>query len=193
MALRSKRAKPRRRSVDVAALRCELGRARARIKALAARAEEDPLTGLMNRRGFARAYARALAYVRRYGATAALFFLDLDGFKRVNDRHGHAVGDVVLRRLGRLLATHVRAADVIARVGGDEFAILMWNLGEADAHRRAKALEALVAGTRFSASRIAVRIGASIGLTMLSPDDKLAAALARADRAMYRRKREKRA
>jgi diguanylate cyclase (GGDEF)-like protein len=158
---------------------------------LEARVEEDPLTGLLNRRGFARAYARALAYVRRYGATAALLFLDLDGFKRVNDRHGHAVGDAVLRRLGRLLAKHVRAADVVARVGGDEFAILLWNLSQADAQRRARGLEALVAATRFSASRVPVRIGASIGVTMLAPDDRLAAALARADRAMYRRKREK--
>lgn len=191
MVLRSKRAQPGRRSDEIAALRRELARARARIKALEARAEQDPLTGLMNRRGFAGAYGRALAYLRRYGATAALFFLDLDGFKRVNDRHGHAVGDAVLRRLGRLLATHVRAADVIARVGGDEFAILLWNLTEADALRRARAIEALVARTKYSGSRVGVRIGASIGVTMLVPKDRLAAALARADRAMYRRKREK--
>jgi diguanylate cyclase (GGDEF)-like protein len=176
---------------QLAALRRELGRARARIRALEARAEEDPLTGLLNRRGFARVFYRAIAFARRYDATAALFFVDLDGFKRINDRHGHSFGDRVLARVGKLIASHVRASDVVARVGGDEFTILMWNLAEADARVRARELEAFLAAAKLGRGRTSLRVGASIGFTLLRPGDRLATALTRADKAMYSRKRER--
>ena len=90
-----------------------LSRARA-IAELEARADVDPLLDILNRRGFERELKRSLAYVERYGTDAALIFIDLDGFKAVNDRHGHAAGDALLKAVARELIGHVRASDVVA-------------------------------------------------------------------------------
>lgn len=177
---------------EIEELKSELAQARALLAELETRVDEDPLTGLLNRRGFVKALERSLAYVRRYGGTAALLFLDLDGFKAVNDRHGHAAGDWVLGRVSRLIAGHVRASDVAGRVGGDEFVALLWNLGAKQAEQKARALEDLVANSPFEQSGKRYAIGLSAGLTMLAADDTSEAVLARADQAMYERKRERR-
>jgi diguanylate cyclase (GGDEF)-like protein len=187
------RALPMRLAAELDALKEELARARARVAELESRVDEDPLTGLLNRRGFERALERALAYVQRYGATAALLFIDLDGFKAVNDRHGHAAGDWALGRLARLISGHVRASDVVARIGGDEIVALLWNLRADQAEAKAHAIEDLIAASPFEHSGKHFKLGLSAGFTMLTPGDTAAAALARADAAMYARKRERRA
>ena len=187
------RALPVRLAAELDALKEELARERARVAELESRVDEDPLTGLLNRRGFERAFERALAYVRRYGATAALLFLDLDGFKAVNDRHGHTAGDWALGRLGRLISGHVRASDVVARIGGDEIVVLLWNLRADQAEAKARVIEDLIATSPFERNGKRFRLGISAGFTMLAADDTIETALARADRAMYARKRERRA
>src|ERR1700716_3375363 len=179
---------PMRLAADVARLEAELAAMGARVAELETRAESDPLTGVMNRRGFERELKRAGAYVRRYGGNAALIYIDLDGFKPVNDRHGHAAGDAILQAVATTLMHSVRASDTVARFGGDEFALILWNLSEADAAAKAAALEAAVAQTTVAWEAERLCVGASIGLTMLGPDDELSAALAKADRAMYARK-----
>jgi diguanylate cyclase (GGDEF)-like protein len=186
------RALPMRLAAELDALKEELLRARARVAELESRVDEDPLTGLLNRRGFERAFERALAYVRRYGATAALLFLDLDGFKAVNDRHGHAAGDWALGRLARLISGHVRASDVAARIGGDEIVVLLWNLRADQAEAKARAIEDLIAASPFEQNGKRFKLGLSAGFTMLAAGDTVEAALARADAAMYARKRERR-
>ena len=103
---------------------------------LEARADIDPLLDILNRRGFERELKRALAYVKRYGTQAALMFIDLDGFKAVNDRHGHGAGDALLKAVARELIGHVRASDVVGRLGGDEFGVVIWHVGEVQASRR---------------------------------------------------------
>jgi hypothetical protein len=117
---------PMRLAAEVARLEAELAAMRARVAELETHAERDPLTDVMNRRGFERELRRADAYVRRYGGNAALVYLDLDGFKPVNDRHGHAAGDAVLRAVAAALVAAVRVSDTVARIGGDEFAVLLW-------------------------------------------------------------------
>ena len=102
---------------------------------------------MLNRRGFERELKRSLAYVKRYGTSAALIYIDLDGFKPVNDRHGHSAGDAVLKAIAAALVRNVRASDVVARIGGDEFAVLLWNVNGANAAAKAGALEAAVYGT----------------------------------------------
>src|SRR6202790_3073053 len=117
---------------EVNRLELELAAARSRMAALETRAEIDPLTDLVNRRGLERELKRALAYVKRYQTSAVLVYLDLDGFKSVNDRHGHAAGDAVLKAVAMVLTRQVRTYALVARHGGDEFVVLLWNLAEAD-------------------------------------------------------------
>jgi len=186
------RAAAARLAAEVERLAAELEASRARISELEARIDIDPLTETLNRRGFERELKRSLAYVKRYGVSAALIYLDLDDFKPVNDRHGHAAGDAVLKAITAALVHHVRASDVVARIGGDEFVVLLWNVSEAEAAAKAAALEAAVYATpvRWGASTLVV--GASAGVTFIGPLDTPAAALARADAAMYAHKMERR-
>jgi diguanylate cyclase (GGDEF)-like protein len=114
-----------RLAAEVDALAAQLEVSRARISELEARIDIDPLTDILNRRGFERELKRSLAYVKRYGTSVALVYVDLDGFKPVNDHHGHAAGDTVLKAIAAALVRNVRASDVVARIGGDEFAVLL--------------------------------------------------------------------
>jgi diguanylate cyclase (GGDEF)-like protein len=180
-----------RLAARIDALKADLAQARARVVELETRVDEDPLTGLLNRRGFARVLERALAFVRRYGATAALVYVDLDRFKPINDRHGHAAGDWVLGRLARLIAGNVRASDVVGRVGGDEFVVLLWNVKQENAAEKARGLEALIDGEIFEYAGKRLTVGLSAGVAMLNAKETAEAALARADAAMYARKRER--
>ena len=177
-----------RLAAEVDALAAQLEASRARIVDLEARVDIDPLTDILNRRGFERELKRSLAYVKRYGASAALVYIDLDGFKPVNDRHGHAAGDAVLAAIAAALTRNVRASDVAARLGGDEFAVLLWNVTGPAAAAKAAALEAAVYATpvRFNSSTLVV--GASAGVALLGALDTPADVLARADAAMYARK-----
>ncbi|HEY0441841.1 MAG TPA: GGDEF domain-containing protein [Xanthobacteraceae bacterium] len=175
-------------SAEVEALRAELAAARAQMAELEARAEIDPLTQVFNRRGFDREFARALSFAKRYGTAAALICLDLDRFKPVNDTHGHAAGDAVLQAIAGALARHVRASDLVARRGGDEFAVLLWNVTAAAADAKAEGLERAVAATTVPWDGGWLVVQASAGVALLDPAETAAANLDRADRAMYARK-----
>jgi len=179
-------------AAEVARLELELAAARTHMAALETRAEIDPLTDLVNRRGFEREFKRALAYVKRYGTSAALIYLDLDGFKPINDRYGHAAGDAVLRAVAMVLIRQLRMSDLVARIGGDEFVALLWNLAEPAAEAKARSLEAAVGRMTAAHAGATLSIGVSAGATMLLPLDTPGSALERADRAMYARKTSRR-
>src|ERR1700682_5671292 len=168
-----------RLAAEVDALAAQLQDSRARILDLEARVDVDPLTDVLNRRGFERELKRSLAYVKRYGTSAALVYLDLDEFKPVNDRHGHAAGDAVLKAIAAALLREVRTSDVVARIGGDAFVLLLWNVTDADAMAKAAALEDAVYATpvRWGASTMVV--GASAGVAFVGPLDTPAEVLAR--------------
>jgi diguanylate cyclase (GGDEF)-like protein len=178
---------------EVERLGAELTELRAHAALLESLAQEDPLTGLLNRRGLFRDLARAIAYRARYGTPIALLVGDLDAFKGINDRHGHDAGDRALVQVSTVLRDHVRASDSVARLGGDEFAVLLWQVTEDSALQKARSLEMLVGGTPLPVDGGAVFLGLSFGMTLLTPDDTAAEAIARADRAMYRRKEARRA
>jgi diguanylate cyclase (GGDEF)-like protein len=179
---------PERLLAEIARLQSELLQAKWTIAELESRADIDPLLEILNRRGFERELDRAVAYVGRYGTAAALVFIDLDGFKAVNDRHGHAAGDELLRAVAAQLTGRVRASDVVARLGGDEFAVLMWNLGEAQAVAKARDLEEAIAAVGEGTARV----GASAGVVPLLGQTSPAAVVEAADKAMYARKKERR-
>jgi diguanylate cyclase (GGDEF)-like protein len=180
-----------RLAAEVDALAAQLKDSRARIQDLESRVDIDPLTDTLNRRGFERELRRSLAYVKRYGASAALIYVDLDGFKPVNDRHGHGAGDAMLKAVAASLSRNVRASDVVARFGGDEFVVLLWNVSAPIAETKARALEAAVYGTPVRCGSSTLVVGASAGVALLGALDTPAEALARADTAMYARKHER--
>jgi diguanylate cyclase (GGDEF)-like protein len=177
---------------EVDRLKADLAAARARVAELETRVDEDPLTGLRNRHGFERALEQALAYVRRYKTPAALLYVDLDRFKPINDKHGHAAGDWVLGRVARLIAGHVRASDVAARIGGDELAVILWNVSAEQAIEKARSLEAMIENEPFEYKNKRLSLGLSAGVATLAADDTVESALARADAEMYLRKRNRR-
>jgi diguanylate cyclase (GGDEF)-like protein len=178
---------------EIERLKGELAEARARIAELELRADIDPLLDIFNRRGFERELQRSLSYIARYGTDAALIYVDLDGFKAVNDAHGHAAGDALLKAVAGELTAHVRASDVVARLGGDEFGVLMWNLGAPQAAARALEIEQRIARLSLVQGGARLNVGASAGVTALHADLTAAAVIDAADKAMYARKRERRA
>lgn len=158
---------------------------RAALEAAQAEAERDALTGALNRRGFMQALARAQALVERYEQHFAVLFLDLDGFKRLNDQFGHAAGDSALIQAAQLLRAQLRLEDHLCRLGGDEFVIL---LAQADPEQAQAKAAALLRGLAENPCQYEGRnhyLAASIGVSALrrghSPDQ----ALAEADQAMY--------
>jgi diguanylate cyclase (GGDEF)-like protein len=180
-----------RLAAEVDALAAQLEDSRARIQDLETLVDVDPLTDTLNRRGFERELRRSLAYVKRYGAGAALVYVDLDDFKPVNDRHGHNAGDAVLKAVAASLIRSVRASDVVARYGGDEFVVLLWNVRGPEAEVKARALETAVYGTPVQWGSSSLVVGASAGVALLGALDTPDEVLARADVAMYARKRER--
>ena len=177
---------------EVERLRREIAVARARIGELEARADIDPLLDILNRRGFERELKRALAYVKRYGTQAVLMYVDLDGFKLVNDRHGHGTGDALLKALSQQLSAHVRASDIVGRLGGDELGVVLWRIDEAQASAKAHELEMLIGKVSVVHGQVQVQVGASVGTSPLLPDATPAETIEAADKAMYARKQERR-
>jgi diguanylate cyclase (GGDEF)-like protein len=173
-------------------LRAELAAALKRVEELSAFADTDFLLGIPNRRGFEHELARAVAYIKRYRASGALVLLDVDRLKPINDAFGHAAGDEVLKAITAVLTRQVRNSDVVGRLGGDEFGLLLWNLTETDAKAKAAALEADIDRLTFSFGGQNVVAGASAGVAILGPHSEAGRALEEADSAMYVRKAQRR-
>jgi diguanylate cyclase (GGDEF)-like protein len=173
-------------------LKRELAVARARVGELEARADVDPLLDILNRRGFERELKRALAHIKRYGTEAALMFVDLDAFKEVNDKYGHGAGDALLKAVARELVGHVRASDVVGRLGGDEFGVLIWNAGEELALAKARELESLIARVAIVHGKARIEAAASVGMALMVADTAPEDMIGAADHAMYARKQERR-
>lgn len=159
-----------------------------RVEQLDELAHQDPLIELPNRRGFMRELDAVVARVRRYGNSAALLFVDLDGLKMINDSFGHQAGDEALIQVSRLLVGGVRRSDCVARIGGDEFAIILDHTDEEHAHETAARLVQQVGECEFAHDGDALPLSIAIGVGMISESDEPEAVMARADREMYKRK-----
>ena len=149
-------------------------------------ADHDPLTGVLNRRRFEEELIRQLDRCRRYAEQATLVMIDLDLFKGINDSFGHAGGDETLQTVAAALLGHVRSSDILARVGGDEFAALLIGVGD----ERAGVVAAGLANVVRELDGGPARVTASVGATVLRPGDQAETALLRADEALYRVKRQ---
>jgi diguanylate cyclase (GGDEF)-like protein/PAS domain S-box-containing protein len=150
--------------------------------------DHDSLTGLFNRRRFEVELNRVVAEDSRYSRPAALLVIDLDGFKTINDRHGHSVGDELVSKIGALLRQTVRDSDVVARLGGDEFGIVLLEADRARAEVVAeKIVRAVQARGVIVGQKIRAQVTASIGITLIEGDAHATGEelLIEADRAMY--------
>ena len=151
----------------------------------------DSLTGLRNRRAFEEIAAREVQLAAREGTPLTLLMMDLDHFKMLNDTWGHAFGDRALRAFGGVLLTVTGSSDSVARLGGEEFAILLPNRSARSALAMAERLRATVEGLHLSEGEELVRFTVSVGLSSLRRSEQtLEAMLRRADRALYQAKRD---
>lgn len=164
-----------------------------RIAELEQLSGSDDLTGLPNRRAFDAVMARELAAASRDGHGGTLAFLDLDRFKMINDRHGHAAGDAALCHVAQHLRTAPRASDFVARLHGDEFALVLPGATLAQAEPRVSALASRIERLPLRFGDALIPVSISYGLAAYDGKTDQAALLRLSDRAMYRRKRARQA
>jgi len=174
---------------EVIALRRELRQLQLANEELERLVVRDTLTPLFNRRHFVGCLAERLSRLDRYGTEAALLFIDVDGLKQINDKFGHSAGDYALLHIARLLAASVRSTDIAARIGGDEFALLLDGVSEEGANDKCRHLARQIGETECYFGEALLPLSASFGCTDLRPGDSDFAAIARADMAMYASKR----
>jgi diguanylate cyclase (GGDEF)-like protein len=170
-------------------LREELVKARGRIAALERLADEDSLTPVANRRAFVRQLTRTIAFTHRYGVPASVVYFDVNNMKRINDEHGHPAGDAALRHVAGLLCDNIRSSDIVGRLGGDEFGVILAQTDEQQAHGKAAALAAAIAETPLRWEGLMIAVSAAYGVHAFSGTDDPQHAIEAADRAMYRQKR----
>jgi diguanylate cyclase (GGDEF)-like protein len=176
-------------ALELEDLRAEVQRLMARLRQAEAAADEDPLTSAKNRRAFVRELERAAAFAQRYGQPASLIYFDLDHLKAVNDRFGHAAGDAVLKAVAERLASHVRESDVVARMGGDEFAVLLAQADLPTAECKAETLARLVSAEPVHAGSWLTPVRVSWGACRVDPGKDAETLIAEADAAMFAMKR----
>ena len=166
-----------------------IGQQRQRIRTLETLSFSDELTGTLNRRGFEMALTRELGSAQRDpDASGIVIMIDLDGFKLVNDRFGHAAGDAYLQLVGRTLMDSLRSGDVVARMGGDEFAVILPHTRNTAGQRRAAQLQQQLNAVTLPWKEFALPLRASFGAAPYGGGDSAADVLKRADARLYANK-----
>lgn len=160
---------------EIRALRLQLGE-------LERLADSDTLTPLLNRRAFLREVERQIARVARHPEHVAVMVADLDGLKAINDSEGHLAGDNALMHVGYTMKAQVRANDIVARIGGDEFALILEGLDAAAAVAKARSLAANIAAGGLESG---INVSISIGTAVIEAGDTVDSVIARADADMY--------
>lgn len=174
---------------EIARLRAENARLTAALSDMEQVAQRDVLTGLFNRRYFLTALQQRIARVARYKERIAILYVDVDGLKAVNDRLGHGAGDHALTAIAQALRAETRESDVVARIGGDEFALLIDHADAAAARAKMVALRQALADTNCFWGSERLPLSAAFGMTMIDPRDTADDLMRRADHDMYRAKR----
>jgi len=174
-------------------LRGEVSRLKAKLAEAEELADRDPLTPVLNRRAFMRELGRIRTFAQRYGSPASLVYFDLDGFKTVNDRFGHAAGDAALQAVAQRLAGNVRDSDLVGRMGGDEFAVILVQADAATAEAKAASLCRAIVDSPIRFGDWSAPLHISFGVREITAEAEPEALLADADAAMYARRRDQRA
>jgi len=174
---------------EVDSLRRELTQTRVRLDEMEKAADQDHLLPMRNRRAFIRELTRYIAFTDRYNTPASLIYFDMNLLKKVNDVHGHAAGDAVLKHFSDVLLTHVRDSDCVARLGGDEFAVLLSHANQEQALKKADQLAGALSESPTIWKGETIPVTFSYGAFELKPGDNADIAMARADEAMYAQKK----
>ena len=173
---------------EISRLRAEVVQLESRVEELDRLANMDALVPVANRRGLLTTLDRFIARHERHGTPAALLFVDVDGLKALNDAFGHAAGDAALIHLTEMMVSSVRQTDMVARIGGDEFAILLDHADEASARDTTARLADKVADCEFCFEGKCLPLSIAIGFTVVEEGDSPETVLDRADEAMYLQK-----
>ncbi|HVM86005.1 MAG TPA: GGDEF domain-containing protein [Candidatus Binatia bacterium] len=175
---------------EVARLREELNRTRKRIAHLERLADEDAMLPIANRRAFVRELTRLISYSERYGSPGSVLYFDLNGMKIINDRFGHAAGDAVLQHFATLLVNNVRDSDVVGRLGGDEFGVILAQADRPQAEEKAEQLLGVIKGTPMDWEGNEITLSCAVGIHQFSGEQTADDALSEADASMYREKKK---
>jgi len=170
----------------------QLAAQRERIAQLETASMTDELTGIANRRGFADYLRRTLHAASRHTEHGVVAFLDVDDFKQVNDNYGHAAGDAALVHVAEVLTTSTRLSDFVARLHGDEFAVLLVRADTAQAEARLRAIQRRLATEPLVWREQEISIQVSFGLAAYGPESEPAGLMQKVDVEMYRQKRARR-
>ncbi len=176
---------------EVDRLNEQAGNLQTRITELESLADTDPLLPVYNRRAFTRELKRAMAMARRHGLAGALVLIDLDDFKTINDTYGHPAGDAVLHAVSKALNDQVRETDIVGRLGGDEFGVLLAAADADGAAAKAASLVEMIREQDFVLDGRPMRIGASAGVQGFDTNLSADALIKRADEALYACKKAK--
>jgi diguanylate cyclase (GGDEF)-like protein len=174
---------------EVDRLRREVEQARAGMADAARSADQDTLLPILNRRAFVREMTRFTAFAERYGTPSSLIYFDLDDFKQINDQYGHAAGDAVLRQFAESVQGQIRDTDVLARIGGDEFGVILAHITMDQATRKAASLVEELRRSPPIWNGKPLEFGFSFGVYELRAGESADNAMAQADQAMYAQKR----
>jgi diguanylate cyclase (GGDEF)-like protein len=170
---------------EIDSLRLDVEQLKLSLAEAEASADHDTLAPVYNRRAFMREASKIVALVKRHEIEASLIYFDLNNFKAINDSFGHAAGDTVLRSIGEILIRQTRETDIVGRIGGDEFAVVLTHVGPDAARIKAEALAAAVCTERVLHNGESHFVSAAYGMTNFAAGDTAEAVLARADEAMY--------
>jgi diguanylate cyclase (GGDEF)-like protein len=176
---------------EVDRLRQDLERTQQRLEAAETAADQDGLLPVLNRRAFVREMSRIMSFGDRYDLNASLIYFDLDGFKAVNDSLGHAAGDAALHHVAKLLIDNVRESDVVGRLGGDEFGVILAKADQAQAEKKAQSLSDLFLAQPFEWQSKPLALSFAFGVHAFKKGEGVDLAMASADKAMYAAKKGK--
>ena len=182
-----------RLQAERAAMQRELEDARTRIAQLERLADEDSLAPIANRRAFVRELSRMIAFTRRYGPPSSVIYFDVNGMKQINDTHGHPAGDAALRHVADILSKNVRESDIVGRLGGDEFGVILAQTSQEQANAKAVALAQAIAGAPLRWGKSQITVSAAYGVYSFTGSDDAQVAIEAADKAMYKQKRVRQA
>ncbi len=175
---------------EVDKLRRELDHTQRRLREMEDVADTDALLPVPNRRAFVRELNRMISFAERYGAPSTLMFIDLNDMKQINDRYGHEAGDKALFHVARLLTENVRGTDVIGRLGGDEFGVILAQADETVGAEKAASLAKLIASHPLPLGSETIEMSLAYGTYTFRSGDQPDDALDKADKAMYENKKE---